>query len=93
MAWIDRMCAEGKAVAVGECGLDAYYCTDPAELAEQERVLRLLIEGVCLRFCFLFLWVGFGGKGDLGLLVGFYVVWVLFFDGSIIPSQITELPP
>jgi TatD DNase family protein len=41
--WIDQMCAEGKVVAVGECGLDAYYCTDPAQLAEQERVLRRLI--------------------------------------------------
>lgn len=41
--WIDQMCAEGKVVAVGECGLDAYYCTDPAQLAEQERVLRKLI--------------------------------------------------
>ncbi|TFJ81016.1 hypothetical protein NSK_007659 [Nannochloropsis salina CCMP1776] len=41
--FIDRMCAEGKVVAVGECGLDAYYCTDPVEFAEQERVLRKLI--------------------------------------------------
>ncbi|KAM3572210.1 hypothetical protein VYU27_005791 [Nannochloropsis oceanica] len=41
--WIDQMCAEGKVVAVGECGLDAYYCTDPTQLAEQERVLRKLI--------------------------------------------------
>ena len=41
--WIDQMCADGKVVAVGECGLDAYYCTDPAQLAEQERVLRKLI--------------------------------------------------
>lgn len=50
MAWIDQMCAEGKAVAVGECGLDAYYCTDPEELREQERVLRLLIEGAFFLF-------------------------------------------
>ena len=47
------MCQEGKVVAVGECGLDAYYCTDPEQLAEQERVLRLLIEGmdVCMCVC------------------------------------------
>lgn len=45
VAFIDRMCAEGKVVAVGECGLDAYYCADAESLAEQERVLRLLIEG------------------------------------------------
>lgn len=45
VAWIDQMCAEGKVVAIGECGLDAYYCTDEESLEEQERVLRLLIEG------------------------------------------------
>jgi Tat protein secretion system quality control protein TatD with DNase activity len=45
VAFIDRMCGEGKVVAVGECGLDAYYCTDAESLQEQERVLRLLIEG------------------------------------------------
>lgn len=45
VAFIDEMCAAGKVVAIGECGLDAYYCTDPESLAEQERVLRLLIEG------------------------------------------------
>jgi Tat protein secretion system quality control protein TatD with DNase activity len=43
--FIDKMCAEGRIVAVGECGLDWHYLTDPACLAEQERVLRALIEG------------------------------------------------
>jgi hypothetical protein len=57
VAWIDQMCAEGKAVAVGECGLDAYYCTDPEELREQERVLRLLIEGAFFWCCDVLGWV------------------------------------
>ena len=42
--YIDQMCAEGRVAAVGECGLDAYYCTDEASLNEQERVLRKLID-------------------------------------------------
>ena len=48
--WIDQMCsvtdtATNKkiVVAIGECGLDAYYTTQSAELDEQERVLRKLI--------------------------------------------------
>lgn len=42
--FIDQMAAEGKIVAVGECGLDKHYLTDDVSMAEQERVLRLLIE-------------------------------------------------
>ncbi len=54
VAFIDQMCAEGRVAAIGECGLDAYYCTDEESLKEQERVLRLLIEGA---------WVGWRGMG------------------------------
>jgi TatD DNase family protein len=45
VAFIDEMCARGKVVAVGECGLDAYWVTDKEQLAEQERVLRSLVRG------------------------------------------------
>lgn len=45
VAFIDQMASEGRIVAVGECGLDWYYVSDPESIAEQERVLRLLIEG------------------------------------------------
>ena len=48
--WIDQMCSitdtetnKKIVVAIGECGLDAYYTTQPTELDEQERVLRKLI--------------------------------------------------
>jgi TatD DNase family protein len=48
--WIDQMCSitntttnKKIVVAIGECGLDAYYTTQSVELDEQERVLRKLI--------------------------------------------------
>lgn len=41
--FIDQMAAEKKIVAVGECGLDLHYVTDPDALLEQERVLRKLM--------------------------------------------------
>ncbi len=40
LAWIDGVADD--VVAIGECGLDAYWVKDPAALAEQERVLRRL---------------------------------------------------
>jgi len=45
IAFIDHMCEKGKIVAIGECGMDAHYLTDPESLNEQEKVLRKLIEG------------------------------------------------
>lgn len=41
--FIDSLAAEKKIVAVGECGLDKHYVTDAVSMAEQERVLRLLM--------------------------------------------------
>lgn len=45
VAYIDQMATEGRIVAIGECGLDWFYLSDAESVAEQERVLRLLIEG------------------------------------------------
>ena len=41
--FIDSLASEKKIVAVGECGLDKHYVTDAVSMAEQERVLRLLM--------------------------------------------------
>jgi TatD DNase family protein len=41
--FIDSLAAAGKLIAIGECGLDAYYTQDAAVLAEQERVLLRLM--------------------------------------------------
>jgi Tat protein secretion system quality control protein TatD with DNase activity len=42
--FIDSLAAAGKLIAIGECGLDAYYTQDAAVLDEQERVLLRLME-------------------------------------------------
>ena len=44
VSFIDGLAAEGKLIAIGECGLDGYYTSDPSILAEQERVLIALVE-------------------------------------------------
>lgn len=48
VAFIDAAAGEGRIVAVGECGLDGFYVKDAATMAEQERVLEMLI-GVALK--------------------------------------------
>lgn len=40
--FIDEVASRGEIIAIGECGLDAYWVTD--HMDEQERVLRRLIE-------------------------------------------------
>ncbi|CAM9599870.1 unnamed protein product, partial [Ectocarpus fasciculatus] len=44
IAFIDAMAAERRVVAIGECGLDKFYLTDDISMAEQERVLRKLMQ-------------------------------------------------
>ena len=42
--WIADRAREGSVAAIGECGLDAFYLSDAASLAEQERVLGQLMD-------------------------------------------------
>lgn len=44
IAFIDAMAAERRVVAIGECGLDKFYLSDDISMAEQERVLRKLMQ-------------------------------------------------
>ena len=42
--WIDELARTNQICAIGECGLDKHYLTDPVSMNEQERVLRLLMK-------------------------------------------------
>ena len=44
IAFIEEMAKQKKIIAIGECGLDKHYLTDDLSFAEQERVLRRLMQ-------------------------------------------------
>lgn len=44
IAFIEEMAKNRTIIAIGECGLDKHYVTDETSFAEQERVLRRLMQ-------------------------------------------------
>lgn len=44
LGFIEDMAVAGRLVAIGECGLDRHYVHAPTVMAEQERVLRRLMQ-------------------------------------------------